>query len=70
LNAFGHRLDKVKPEPWLKSGERVVITEAPFSQIEAIFIADDGDERVSLLLNILQKDQKLSFPLGSVRKVG
>jgi transcriptional antiterminator RfaH len=63
------RLGQVQPEPLLKPGERVVITEAPFSQVEAIFVANEGDERVVLLLNILQKDQRLTFPITSVRKV-
>ena len=56
-------------ERYLNSGERVVITEGCFSGIEAIFVASDGDERVVLLLNILQSEQRLSFPIESVRKV-
>jgi transcriptional antiterminator RfaH len=57
-------------EPYLNPGERVQITKGAFSQIEAIFLANDGDERVVLLLNILQQDQRLSFPSGSVSKTG
>lgn len=64
------RLGEVQPEPLLKAGEHVVITEPPFSQFEAIFIAPDGDQRVVLLLNILQRDQELSFPLSSIAKSG
>ena len=56
-------------EPYLKSGERVVIAEGRFSGVEAIFIASDGDERVMLLINILQSEQTLSFPIESVRKI-
>lgn len=56
-------------EPYLKPGARVQITEGAFSQLEAIFVASDGIERVVLLLNILHTDQKLSFPLQSVRKL-
>jgi transcriptional antiterminator RfaH len=56
-------------EPYLKPGERVRITGGPFAQLEAIFVANDGDQRVILLLNILAKDQQLSFPLQSVRKL-
>lgn len=56
-------------EPYLRSGERVVITDGGFSGIEAIFVASHGDERVMLLLNILQSEQTLSFPIGSVRKL-
>jgi len=33
------------------------------------FVANDGNERVVLLLNILANDQQLSFPLQSVRKL-
>src|SRR6266853_1017429 len=55
-------------EPYLKSGERVVITEGSFSGIEAIFVTGVGEERVMLLVNILQSEQPLSFPMESVRK--
>src|SRR3984957_14717414 len=56
-------------EPYLQPGERVRITEGAFSRLEAIFLAHDGTERVVLLLNILQSDQRLSFPIESVRKM-
>ena|ERR1700732_2233122 len=56
-------------EPYLTAGERVVIAEGSFTGIEAIFVASDGDERVMLLLNILQSEQTLSFPIESVRKL-
>lgn len=52
----------------LKPGERVQITGGVFSQVEAIFVADDGDDRVVLLMNILQREQTVSFPLRNVRK--
>lgn len=55
--------------PYLKPGERVLITDGCFADVEAIFIANDGDERVVLLMNILHRDQTLSFRPGSVRKV-
>jgi transcriptional antiterminator RfaH len=56
-------------ESYLKSGERVVITEGCFFGVEAIFVATDADERVTLLLKILQREQTLSFPIESVRKI-
>ncbi len=64
------RLAGQPAEPYLKPGERVRITEGAFSQLEAIFVSGDGNERVVLLLNILQHDQELTFPLESVRKIG
>lgn len=56
-------------ESYFKPGERVVIAEGSFSQVEAIFLSADGDERVMLLLNILNSEHRLSFPLTSVRKL-
>jgi transcriptional antiterminator RfaH len=56
--------------PYLRSGERVVITEGGFANLEAIFVADDGDKRVMLLMNILGSEQTLSFLAVNVRKSG
>ena len=57
-------------EPCLRPGERVQITEGAFSEFEAIFVANEGGQRVVLLLNVLQHDQRLIFPMRSVRKIG
>lgn len=59
-----------RPDPYLTPGEAVRITEGAFAQLEGIFIANDDNERVLLLLNILHKDHQLSFPLRSVKKLG
>lgn len=45
------------------------ITNGPFAQLKAIFVSNDGDERAVLLLDILQKNRELSFPVGYVRRV-
>ena len=64
------RIENGQPrEPYLQAGEHVVITEGSFSGVEAVFLATDGQERVLLLLNILQTDQRLSFPIESVQKL-
>jgi transcriptional antiterminator RfaH len=63
------RLTAERPSvPYLTPGEHVRITEGAFAHLEAIFLAQDGKERVVLLMNILQREQTLSFPLTSVRK--
>jgi transcriptional antiterminator RfaH len=54
--------------PYLHPGERVRIIEGSFSQFEAIFVANEGNERVLLLMNILHREQTLSFPVASVRR--
>lgn len=60
----------VVPQPYLRPGERVQIVEGAFAQLEAIFLTSDGEARVMLLLNIVQHDQALSFPIHAIRKVG
>jgi transcriptional antiterminator RfaH len=56
-------------EAFLNPGERVIVNAGGFSQVEAIFVSDDGDERVTLILDIIGAQHKLSFPLVSVRKL-
>jgi transcriptional antiterminator RfaH len=69
VDGIRHRLTCDQPRvPYLQPGERVRITEGPFSDIEGIFVANDGAERVVLLLSLLHHEQKLRFPLSSVRK--
>lgn len=52
----------------LVPGQVVRIVDGPFAELEAIFVSMDGDERVVLLLNFLQREQKVRFPLcGIVR---
>jgi transcriptional antiterminator RfaH len=55
--------------PLLQPGEHVRITEGAFAHLEAIFVANDGNERVMLLMNILHSEQTLSFPISSIQKV-
>ena len=54
---------------YLEPGDRVLITEGPFAQLEAIFVAPDGSQRVTLLLSIMQQNHALNFPVTVVRKL-
>jgi len=49
-----------------KTGQNVRIIEGQFSELDAIFMAMDGDDRVMLLLNILSRQRSITLPLGSV----
>ena len=40
-----------------------------WAEIEAIFLAHDKDERVLLLINLLQRENTLSFHLKDISKV-
>ena len=70
IEGIRSRLDHGTAEPYLKPGERVRITKGAFSQLEGIFVTHDGQDRVVLLLDILQRNQQLTFPLDTVRKLG
>jgi transcriptional antiterminator RfaH len=57
-----------EPQPLLQAGDRVRIVEGSFAELDAIFLNMDGEERVVLLMNLLNREQKLTLPLASVRK--
>jgi transcriptional antiterminator RfaH len=57
-----------EPETLFKSGERVLLTEFPFSGIEGVYQMADGERRVMLLINILSKPVIVRVSPGSLRK--
>jgi len=70
VESIRSRLEIDRPKvAYLNPGERVRIVEGSFAHLEAIFLANDGDGRVMLLMNILHSEQRLSFPVTSVRIV-
>ncbi len=56
-------------QPQLVSGEPVRINDGPFAELQAIYLGMDGDERVVVLLNFLQREQQVSLPLNGVSKL-
>jgi transcriptional antiterminator RfaH len=50
----------------LNSGDNVRILEGIASELDAIFIAMDGEERVILLINLLNRQQQISVPIASI----
>lgn len=50
-------------------GDAVRIQVGPYADMEAIFLARDGQERVVLLLNLLNRQQRLHVDLGHVQPV-
>lgn len=57
-----------EPQPLLQPGDRVRIVEGSFAELEAIFLSMDGEERVVLLMKLLNREHRLSLPLSSVRR--
>lgn len=56
-------------EELFSAGEKVRIKEGPFSELEAVFQEMDRNERVVLLLNFLQREQRILMPLVNISKV-
>lgn len=63
-----HRTEAVDPQPALAPGERVIVENGCFRDLEAVFHAFDGAERVVLLLRMLQQEVRVTLPLASVRR--
>lgn len=45
-----------------RAGERVRLTEGPFEGLEAIFLARKAEERVMVLLEVMQRQQRIAVP--------
>jgi transcriptional antiterminator RfaH len=52
----------------LTRGEPVRINKGAFAELEAIFLAMDGVERVVLLMSFLQREQRINLPLSSISR--
>lgn len=61
---------QTEPERLFKPGERVRLTEAPFSGIEGIYQMADGERRVMVLIEIMSKPVAVQVPAASLRKAG
>ena len=52
----------------LKTGDKVRITSGPFQFLEAVYQQSKGDDRVLVLLNILQQPQLIELAVNQVDK--
>ena len=50
----------------LSPGDKVTILDQGFAGIESIFMTMDGEERVILLINLMNRQQQISLPLASI----
>ncbi|MBT8768534.1 transcription/translation regulatory transformer protein RfaH [Metapseudomonas boanensis] len=48
----------------LSPGDKVHVKVGPYAEMDAIFLSIDGEERVMLLLNILNREQQVRVPLS------
>lgn len=61
---------KLRPEnsPSFSAGEKVRIKDG-FAELEVIFLAGDGNDRVILLLNFLHRQQQVNTPFRDNKSV-
>ena len=63
------QLSETPPEPLaLEPGDSVRINSGSFKELEAIFLARDGAERIVILLQLLHCEHTLSVPISAVEK--
>lgn len=55
-------------DPQLKPGEPLQIVQGPLSPLEGVFLSMQGDERVMMLLNFLNRQQHVSVPLSYLER--
>jgi transcriptional antiterminator RfaH len=66
IEQIRQRLLAPLPRVEFKQGETVRIKAGEMCDIEAIFLTSDGDERAVILLNLLQREQKVVLPMSSL----
>lgn len=60
------KLNGQAAEPILKPGQRVVITEGCFKELEAIVTAATGEERVTLLVSLFNRQQHIDVSVHAL----
>jgi transcriptional antiterminator RfaH len=60
-------IQPAQPEPLFTSGQSVLVTEGLLRDLNAIFTSRDGEERAIILLNLLQREHRLSVPVRALR---
>ena len=58
------------PAPLFRAGERVVITEGCFKHVEAIVQGESADERIIVLMRILQTEQAVEMSPAQLARAG
>lgn len=69
IEQIRQRLSAAPPKAEFKRGEHVLIKAGELCDIEAIFLASDGTERAVILLNLLQREQKVVLPISSLLRM-
>ena len=60
-------LDFVAEQGGIKPGQAVQLHEGPFEGINAIFQSYDGEARAIVLINFMQKQQRVKVPVSAIK---
>ena len=60
-------LELVAGQGGIKPGQAVQLNEGPFEGINAIFQAYDGEARAIVLINFMQKQQRVKVPVSALK---
>lgn len=55
-------------EQIFQPGDQVLINAGAFAGLQGVFEQNDGDARVLILMELMDKQQRLSFPVDAVKK--
>jgi len=61
-------LETVTVSGGIQEGSEVQLQEGPFQGLEAIFHAYDGEERAVVLINFMQKQQRVNVPVAAIKR--
>jgi transcriptional antiterminator RfaH len=53
----------------LKEGDKVVLTDGPLANLQAIFRAADGDARAIILLKLLGQETEVAVPMDQISRI-
>ena len=63
------RLATIHGRPLFEEGGKVMVTEGPFKDLDAIFCKSDGDERAIILLTMLHREQQIRIPIQQLKSI-
>lgn len=70
ITAIKRQLSGAASKALFEPGNRVVVTDGPFKDLSGVFSRACGEERAIVFLNMLHRQQALSFPVRMLRSVG
>lgn len=68
LREHGHERQDATANLYFRAGEPVLITEGPFKDLQGVFDSHKGQERAIVLLDLLQREQRLEVPVSQLRR--